>query len=175
MHSSTTLRLTLLPVDVPTYEAALAGMDELGHHLNIRVPAEFDPEFGLDPLRHSYDQVRSNADEAGWWTYLFITRQDQTLVGYGGYAGKPNEQGVVEIGYQIYVPHRGQGLATEAARGLIDRAFDEPVVNVVQAHTLAEENASVHVLKKCGMTFVRAIDHPEDGAIWQWRLERNKR
>ncbi len=45
----TTPRLTLLPIDLPTYELIFAGMDELGSHLNVQVPAVFDPEFGMDP------------------------------------------------------------------------------------------------------------------------------
>ena len=80
---------------------------------------------------------------------------------------------MVEIGYQIYEPYRSQGLATEAANGLINRAFDQPCVTVVRAHTLAEENASGQVLKKCGMAFVQAIDDPDDGSIWQWQLSRS--
>ncbi len=62
MSSYTTPRLNLIPLDLPAYEAVFAGMDELGRHLNIRVPAVFDPEFGMDPLHYSYDKVRSNPD-----------------------------------------------------------------------------------------------------------------
>ena len=104
---------------------------------------------------------------------LFIHQQDRTLAGLGGYKGPPDPQGMVEIGYQIYEPYRNQGLATEAANGMINRAFEHPDVNLVQAHTLAEENASVRVLKKCGMVFTGAFDDPDDGPIWQWQLPRS--
>lgn len=173
MPSITTFRLTLLPIDLSTYEILFAGMDELGSHLNVQVPAVFDPEFGMDPYRYSYDKIKNNPDENPWWLHLFIDPADRVLVGMGGYKGPPDEQGMVEIGYQIYEPYRSQGLATEAANGLINRAFEHSDVNVVQAHTLAEENASVRVLKKCGMAFVQAIEDPDDGAIWQWQLPRS--
>jgi RimJ/RimL family protein N-acetyltransferase len=157
-------------MDIPTYEALFAGMDELGRHLNISVPEVFDPEFGLDPYRYSYDKLRSNPAEIMWWLYLFIHPADRALAGMGGYKGPPDPQGMVEIGYQIYESYRKQGLATEAANGLINHAFEHPEVKVVQAHTLAEENASVQVLKKCGLVFSGALDDPDDGPIWQWQL-----
>lgn len=169
----TTPRLTILPVDVPTYEAIVAGIDELGKHLNVRVPAVFDPEFGMDPYRYPYNKLRDNPDESSWWLYLFIHPADRMLVGMGSYTGPPDEQGMVEIGYQIYEPYRNRGLAAETAIGLINRAFEHPAVSVVQAHTLAEENTSVRVLKKCGMTFVQAIDDPDDGSLWQWQRHRS--
>ncbi len=36
------------------------------------------------------------------------------------------------------------------------------------AHTLPENNASAHVLKKCGFDFVGEVVDPEDGRIWRW-------
>lgn len=173
MTPISTPRLTLLPVDIPTYEAIFAGMAELGKHLNVQVPPVFDPEFGMDPYRYSYDRVSNKPDEGRWWLYLFIHPSDRALAGMGGYKGPPDEQGMVEIGYQIYEPYRNRGLATESTNGLINRAFEHPEVNLVQAHTLAEENVSVRVLKKCGMVFSGAIDDPDDGPIWQWQLPRS--
>lgn len=164
-----TPRLTLTPVDLPTYEAIFAGMPELGKHLNVSVPTVFS-EFGLEPYRYSYEQIKENPASAQWWTYLFTYSQRQALAGVGGYAGAPNEQGTVEIGYSIYENFQNQGLATEAAQGLIQQAFEHPNVIIVQAHTLAEENASVCVLKKCGMVFTAEIESPEDGALWQWQI-----
>ena len=38
--------------------------------------------------------------------------------------------------------YENQGLATEAARGLIEKAFADEHVQMVDAHTLAEWNAS---------------------------------
>lgn len=168
-----TPRLTLLPVDVSICEASFAGMDALSQFLNIELPAIIDLKYGAEPFRYTYDRIKDKPDEAQWWLYLFIHWTDRALAGMGGYKGPPDEQGMVEIGYQIYEPYRNQGLATEAANRLINRAFEHPNVNVVQAHTLAEENASGQVLKKCGMIFVQAIDDPDDGSIWQWQRRRS--
>ena len=169
----TTPRLTLLPVDVPICEASFAGMNALSQFLNIELSAVIDLEYGAEPFRYTYDRIKDKPDEAQWCMYLFIHQADRALAGLGGYKGPPDEQGMVEIGYQIYEPYRNQGLATEAADGMINRAFEHPNVTVVQAHTLAEENASVRVLKKCGMGFTGPFDDPEDGPIWQWQIPRS--
>jgi RimJ/RimL family protein N-acetyltransferase len=94
------------------------------------------------------------------------------LIGAGGFKGLPTRYGVVEIGYEIRPDYRNQGYATEFAQGLIDFAFQNEAVKVVQAHTLAEPNASTRVLKKCGMHFVQEMYDADEGTIWQWRVER---
>ncbi len=104
--------------------------------------------------------------------YFFIHSTDRKLVGSGGFKGKPDDAGTVEIGYAVASAYRGKGLATEAASGLIDFAFSNSQTQTVQAHTLAEENESVRVLRKVGMQFVKELYDPEDGNIWQWQLRR---
>jgi RimJ/RimL family protein N-acetyltransferase len=52
---------------------------------------------------------------------------------------------------------------------LITRAHHaEPDVEVF-AHTLAEHNASNAILRKLGFEFFGDLNHPEEGAIWEWR------
>ena len=94
------------------------------------------------------------------------------LVGSGGYKGPPTEQGMVEIGYEIAEAYRGRGFATEMAQLLVQKALEAPEVQLVQAHTLAEENASVKVLRKCGFQHVETLSDPDEGDVWRWELKR---
>ncbi len=126
-------------------------------------------EFGLQPLAYAYDQVRQLPVSEKWWAYLPVHKADRRLIGSCGYKGLPDEEGVVEIGYEISPPYRRRGLAGEIARALVEHASRQPGVRIVQAHTLAQENPSVRVLKNCGFAFVQEIDDPDDGRIWQWR------
>ena len=123
-------------------------------------------------MSFAYEFFKQNPETRNWWMYLFVHSEDKKLVGCGGFKAKPDDEGMVEISYAIADSYRGKGLATEAAQGLIDFAFSHPEINVVQAHTLAEENASVAVLRKLGMRFVKELHDPHDGNIWQWRLAR---
>ncbi|QIP14322.1 GNAT family N-acetyltransferase [Spirosoma aureum] len=172
MSPISTPRLTLLPIDLPTYEALFIGPPELSQHLSIRVPDVLS-EFGMDIFDYTQAKVIEDHKQGPWWLYFFIHRDDNALIGVGGYKGMPDDTGMVEIGYEIYPDYRGQGLATETAQGLINRAFEYPEVMLVKAHTLAEMSASVRVLEKCGMVFNDAFDDPNDGPVWQWQVKRS--
>ena len=106
----------------------------------------------------------------GGRTFLHV--EDKVLIGLGGFKGEANESGMVEIGYAIVPAYRGRGLATEAAQGLIDHAFAHAHIKRVDAHTLAERNASVRVLEKAGMEFMGAVNDPDIGEVWHWSLPR---
>jgi RimJ/RimL family protein N-acetyltransferase len=78
---------------------------------------------------------------------------------------------VAEIAYFTYPDFEKRGIATRMAQRLISIAQEcDSSVRIV-AHTLAEENASNHILKKLGFAFAGTVDHPEDGKIWKWSYE----
>ena len=83
-----------------------------------------------------------------------------------------DESGVVEIGYAIIPAYRCRGLATEAAQGLIAYAFSHTHIKRVDAHTLAEPNASTRVLEKVGMENVGTAYDPDVGEVWHWSLSK---
>jgi RimJ/RimL family protein N-acetyltransferase len=123
-------------------------------------------------MQPAYEYLKSHPEAANWWTYLFIHEADQKLIGLGGYKGPPTEDGSVELGYAIAPAYRQKGLATEAARGMLEYAFSNPAVKRVVAHTLPEPNASTRVLERIGMKHLGAIEDPQDGVIWRWRVSR---
>ena len=106
-----------------------------------------------DPWRHGFGVVEGDSD---------------TVVGLASFKGPPDGDGVVEIAYGIVPSHEGRGYATEAAAALVDFAQRDARVRVVRAHTLAERNASTHVLTKCGFEFFGEVIDPEDGLVWRW-------
>lgn len=121
---------------------------------------------------YALEMLEKNPQVLRWGMHLFIHKAENKIIGNGGFKGLADENGMVEIGYAISPQFENQGLATEAARGMIDYAFSWSNVKMVDAHTLAEENASVRVLQKCGMTRIAEKHDAEDGDIWQWRILR---
>ena len=67
---------------------------------------------------------------------------------------KCGDDRVFEIGWTIRNDMRGKGYATEAAKALMDYAFEELNAEVVQAHCDSRNLASEKVMKKIGMTLV---------------------
>jgi [ribosomal protein S5]-alanine N-acetyltransferase len=56
-----------------------------------------------------------------------------------------------EIGYWVGVEHWGRGYCTEAARAMIDHAFDQLELNRVFAHHFTRNPASGRVMVKAGL------------------------
>jgi [ribosomal protein S5]-alanine N-acetyltransferase len=164
-----TANLEMIPCTKEILEAAIEADNQLAGYLKVIVPDSWT-EFGTGPLKYCLEKLRSE-NEQGWWTYFPIHKKDNTLVGSGGYKGKPVE-GMVEIGYEIALAYRNKGLATEFAKALIDHAFSFPDIHTVTAHTLAEVNPSTKVLSKCGFIKVDEINDPDDGLIWKWELKK---
>lgn len=133
-------------------------------------PAEGWPEFP-EAFTYSEPLIAKNHELVPWYAYLFVLKEGDIIVGSGGYKGAP-DGGMVEIGYEVAPGMRGQGIAREAAQGMIDNAFASPDVTMVDAHTLPEENPSVSVLKRMGMQFQGTVDDPDEGPVWHWRIAR---
>lgn len=56
-----------------------------------------------------------------------------------------------ELGYWLGLPYWGKGIATEAARAVVDFGFKALELNRIQAHHLARNPASGRVLMKAGL------------------------
>ncbi len=165
-----TPRLELISCDLETLRAIAAGREALAAHLGVAIPDGW-PEFP-EAYRHALELLEEDLDVGGWWTYVFVARGEAALVGSGGYKGKPDVDGAVEIGYEIAPAFRRRGFATEAAEALARFAFTDPDVCTVLAHTLPRSSASTRVLDKIGMRHDGIAEDPEDGTVWRWRLDR---
>ncbi|MFT3794665.1 GNAT family N-acetyltransferase [Flavobacterium sp.] len=163
-----TKRLILIPCGTEILQKAIAGDGPLSEELGVAIADQWT-QFGVPALQYSLDKLSGGETEQDWWTYFPIHKNDQTLIGSGGYKGKPVD-GMVEIGYEIAPDYRDKGLATEMAKGLIQNAFAHPEVTKVIAHTLGQENASTKVLSKCGFKKTQEFEDPDDGLIWRWEL-----
>ena len=164
-----TPRLKLFPCDDTLFAAIKMGDNVLGQALGANVPRKwsaFRDSFAPAALRW-----KAHAALRDWWVHLIVYRPDNLLIGSCGYKGEPDAEGTVEIGYEIRPSHRTLGLATEAARALVENAFNHATVRRVIAHTSPEENHSSHLLRTIG--FVRTDDFldPDDGLLWRWVLE----
>jgi ribosomal-protein-alanine N-acetyltransferase len=163
-------RLRLVDGTLALLSAALEGRNALERLLGVSVAEDWEgfPD-ALPILRASYEK---EPEGHVWGSLFFIEREVSTLVGFGGFKGSPSPEGVVEIGYAIAPAFRGQGLATDAVRQMVQRAFAEVTLRAVDAHTLGHDNPSTRVLQKTGFRKVAELEDPDEGPIWQWRLER---
>ncbi len=108
------------------------------------------------------------------WVLGFKLQMKVTGVelGRAGFKGPASSEGVVEVAYGVQAEYEGNGYATEAAKALLDFAFQHDFVTIVRAHTLPETNASTRILGKLGFEKVGEIEDVEDGLVWRWETRR---
>lgn len=164
-------RLLLAPMNLQILQVAIQGDGALSELLHVHVAEKWN-EFGLQVLEYALQKLTREPEAEHWWTWLAILKEENILVGNGGYKGLPDQEGRIEIGYAIAPAYRKQGLATEMAQGLIQNAFEYPPVKLVTAHTLASPNASTKVLKRNHFQNVSELYEEGTGRIWRWELER---
>ena len=85
-------------------------------------------------------------------TLAILARHDGRFMGCVGLNLACPE--AAEIGYWVGRPHWGQGIATEAARALLDHAFETTRIASVVASCRVVNDASRRVLEKCGLRYI---------------------
>jgi RimJ/RimL family protein N-acetyltransferase len=143
---------------VEDYER-LSGLTVARGLRDFVVGPEVSPEF-LEQL--------AKRETADVWQDGFGVSLGKTLIGFCSFACAPSDEGVVEIAYGIAPGFQGRGYATAASLALIEYAKGTGRVSRLCAHTLPQENASTHVLRKCGFAFFGKAMHSQDGEVWRW-------
>ena len=156
-------------------EALLEGDDAAASELlDARVPADLiAPE--ADFFRLRLGQMKRDPSLQEWLVRAAILRESREAVGHAGFHGKPGTNGTqdpdaVEVGYTIYEPYRGRGLATETAQALIDWAREEHGIRRFIFSIAPDNEPSLAIARKLG--FVQTGEQwDEDGLELVFELE----
>jgi len=104
--------------------------------------------------------------DTGIGFYCLELKATQEPIGFCGlsYANMPGifPPEVVEIGWRLATRFWGNGYVTEAARALLDFAFDEKHLDAVVSFAVAENHRSTAVMKRLGLHRINGMDfdHP---------------
>jgi ribosomal-protein-alanine N-acetyltransferase len=164
-----TNRVRLLTATPDHFAAHGRSPTDLADLLGSPLPEGW-PEFP-EAFAFTADRLAQHPEESEWWMQFFVDAATGQLLGSGGYTGPPADR-QVEIGYEIAPEFRGRGLGAAAAAALVDRAFASGLVDAAIAHTLPGPNPSTGVLESLGFSRDGEIEDPDEGTVWQWRLER---
>lgn len=105
---------------------------------------------------------QEGADVGAFGQYQVL--RDGVVIGDIGFHTPPDIRGGVSLGFGICPSHRGNGYATEALRGLLGWALDQPQVRSIHADTDLVNIASQHVLANAGM---RLAHDGEDRKVFE--------
>jgi len=155
----------LMRADLRMMDAAIEGDAALARVLGLSVAEGWAAAFpgALGTARRTLAQ--SPAGDR-WGTHLLVAGRPGEVVGWGGFKGSPRD-GVVELGYEVAVGHRGRGTATAATLAMLEQARADRDVTTVIAHTLPGPGASTRVLAKAGFALDgHAREHGEP--VWRF-------
>lgn len=115
------------------------------------VVADKRVSINLRRVPHPYtvdDAMRFVTTVAATIDTVFLIERERTVIGLVGISWE--DENAPELGYCLGVDHWGKGYATEAARAMIDYAFEEYAIERLISGARVLNPASRHVLEKCG-------------------------
>lgn len=99
----------------------------------------------------AYIEKRYKAAEFYDWA---VTLADTgKMIGTAGFTRLDAQNSLGEIGYVLNPEYHGMGLATEAAKRIVDFGFEVLRLHRIEAKFMKGNDASLRVMKKLGMTF----------------------
>ncbi|MGW2426439.1 GNAT family N-acetyltransferase [Streptomyces sp. NPDC001709] len=143
-----TRRLDLLPLHVEHAEEMAAVLSDPAVHTFIGGTPD-TPQ----ALRSRYQRMTAGSPDpaVSWLNWVIRLRDESCLTGTVQATVSPSGHGpIAEIAWVVGTPWQRQGIATEAARGLVDWLSWQPVHTVI-AHIHPEHRASAAVATAAGL------------------------
>ncbi len=178
MGALVTPRLDLVPMTLAIVEAVMLGDREGAERAaGLKFPEAWPGRALVErAFSASLERIREDPERRLWGDRLLLLRDDtahvRTLVGSVVFHGRPDDDGIAEIGYGVDEAQQGKGYATEAVRASVAWAFEQGGTRVVRATTLPWHVASIRVLEKVGMARVGTRDHEMLGELVVYETSR---
>ena len=102
----------------------------------------------------NYDRYKKQ----GMGRWACIIRENDEFIGWCGLITE--ESGDIDLGFRLYRKNWGNGFATEAAKACLKYGFEDLGLKRIVASALVENKASINVIEKLGLTFVKYFEIP---------------
>jgi RimJ/RimL family protein N-acetyltransferase len=178
MDTLRTERMELVPISLPMVEAVFARDRARAEALADALlpdawpgPALIERAFSAD-----LDAIKEDPERRLWGDRLLVKREKghRWVVGSVIFHGRPDDNGIAEVGYGVERDSQGQGLATEATRASVLWALRQPMCHTVQAVTFNWHVASLRVIQKIGMKQVGTREHELLGEMLVFEICRDQ-
>lgn len=121
---------------------------------------------GMNSLEDAKTYIREKAvslyDQHGYGPYGVRTKLSNSLIGFCGLFKRDFLEDA-DIGFAFLPEHSGKGYAIESAHAVLEHARVVLGLKRVTAITLEENERSINVLNKLGMSFKEKIIYPGSG------------
>jgi [ribosomal protein S5]-alanine N-acetyltransferase len=169
-----TERLRLMALDLDNLRLRLNNYPQMQRNLGLEPVLESG--YGHFPYQQQVDQaiavaikrIERRPEAYLWHTFWqLVHRQENRIIGEFDFHDVPNEAGETEFGFMTLPEYQNQGYMTEAARALLDWAFQQDGVSALIAETEKQNKASQRVLEKLG-----ARIYEETESEYRWKIVR---
>jgi ribosomal-protein-alanine N-acetyltransferase len=109
------------------------------------------PERALERLQQS---ILPHYLQYGYGRWAVALKESNDFIGWCGLKFRP-ERNETDLGYRFTASSWGKGYATEAAIACLDYGFNHLQLNRITATAHVENIASLRILEKCGMQYLR--------------------
>lgn len=116
-----------------------------------------DEPFGSIEEAYTFLENYSHYNDYGFGRWAVIRKQDGAFLGWCGLKFTP-ESNEYDIGFRFFRKYWGNGYATQAAKACLDYGFGQLGLTTIVGRVMADNAASVKVLEKLGMNYVKNID-----------------
>ncbi|TVZ52629.1 GNAT family N-acetyltransferase [Dokdonia sp. Hel_I_53] len=110
-------------------------------------------------------KITPQFEKLGYGNYMVVRDKDGVLLGNCGLYDRSGLEGV-DIGFAFLEQHEKKGYAYEAARKLVEVAFNEFKLSKIGAITVEDNIASQKLLKKLGLAFTKKIEIDGDELLY---------
>jgi ribosomal-protein-alanine N-acetyltransferase len=153
-----------VPLTVPAMTALFDGDLDAGRERSgLPLTEAFVDPHAKRLWRRRIDQIAEDPSAAPWVAYAVISTQTEEVVGYAGFHGPPDDDGMVEIGYTVAPDQRRRGYAKGIVEALLRQAADSPSVTKVWATISPENVASQATIRDFGFKHIGEQMDEEDG------------
>jgi ribosomal-protein-alanine N-acetyltransferase len=157
-------RLDLLTLSLELMEALQRGeLESAQEMVGYRIPADW-PQVMASVLRFRIPIARANPEALPLLLRAMVLRADPAVaVGRLGFHGPVDDDGMLEIGYEVFPAYRRQGYAREAVVAMLGWARRDPAVMRFRASVSPENEASRNLVAGLGFIEVGSQWDDEDG------------
>lgn len=160
-----TNRLELVPVTLVIIQSLSEGSNEELKKIGIKPNAQWPTEDTKDILPIIYESLVKSKIPSGFEFWMIVNRDTMQVIGDIGFHGKPNDQGIVEVGFGLVEKERGKGFGFEALEAIMDWLSDQESVKVIKADCLINNIPSQRILQKVHM---KEINRDQDFIYWEF-------
>lgn len=157
-------RTILFPITVDIIDAIIKQTQELKineYHYNEEWP-EADLREAFPVFR---ELLESNGTD-GFNLWLIAEKESRLIIGSAGYMGKPDNEGIIEIGFGIIPGKRGNGFCSESVRALLKWGLCRNGVHTIIARCEKSNTASQKTIARLGFKFIGT-----DDGLMKWELK----